>query len=301
MKRNKIFSLLAALLGLAVGLPAMGQGVIVYKKDGTFQKFPYEQVDSIVTYNYDDPDPVMPGGAGEYTVNGVTFKMVAVKGGTFTMGATSEQSNPSSGEKPTHTVTLSDFAIGETEVTQELWLAVMGTNPSQWTINLQCPVDNVSWNDCQDFLEKLNELTGMQFTLPTEAQWEYAARGGASSKGYQYSGSNTLDDVAWYTKNSQMTEMYPYRTRPVKLKQPNELGLYDMSGNVREWCRDWYGSYSSSLQTDPTGPSTGLNRLYRGGCWALSAPNCRVTCRTPSSPTSGVYNGLRLALSSSYW
>lgn len=295
MKRNKIFSLLAALLGLAVGLPAMGQGVIVYKKDGTFQKFPYEQVDSIVTYNYDDPDPVMPGGAGEYTVNGVTFKMVAVKGGTFTMGATSEQSNPSSGEKPTHTVTLSDFAIGETEVTQELWQAVMGTNPSYFTGDLQRPVEQVSWNDCQTFIEKLNELTGMQFSLPTEAQWEYAARGGASSQGYQYSGSNTLGDVAWYTSNSSST------THPVKSKQANELGLYDMSGNVREWCQDWYGSYSSSSQTDPTGFTSGSSRVLRGGGWYYAARHCRVAGRyydTPSLRFSSC--GLRLALSSSY-
>jgi sulfatase modifying factor 1 len=295
MKRNKIFSLLAALLGLAVGLPAMGQGVIVYKKDGTFQKFPYEQVDSIVTYNYDDPDPVMPGGAGEYTVNGVTFKMVAVKGGTFTMGATSEQSNPSSDEKPVHTVTLSDFAIGETEVTQELWQAVMGTNPSYFIGNLQRPVEQVSWNDCQTFIEKLNELTGMQFSLPTEAQWEYAARGGASSQGYQYSGSNTLADVAWYTSNSSST------THPVKSKQANELGLYDMSGNVVEWCQDWYGSYSSSSQTDPTGFTSGSYRVLRGGGWIYSARNCRVANRDYDTPSNRYYyNGLRLALSSSY-
>lgn len=295
MKRNKIFSLLAALLGLAVGLPAMGQGVIVYKKDGTFQKFPYEQVDSIVTYNYDDPDPVMPGGAGEYTVNGVTFKMVAVKGGTFTMGATSEQSNPSSGEKPTHTVTLSDFAIGETEVTQELWQAVMGTNPSYFTGDLQRPVEQVSWNDCQTFIEKLNELTGMQFSLPTEAQWEYAARGGASSQGYQYSGSNTLGDVAWFGSNSSST------THPVKSKQPNELGLYDMSGNVLEWCQDWLGSYSSSPQTDPTGPSSGSYRVVRGGSWNNTVASCRVPYRGGNSPSSRYkFDGLRLALSSSY-
>lgn len=295
MKRNKIFSLLAALLGLAVGLPAMGQGVIVYKKDGTFQKFPYEQVDSIVTYNYDDPDPVMPGGAGEYTVNGVTFKMVAVKGGTFTMGATSEQSISLDNEKPTHAVTLSDFAIGETEVTQELWQAVMGTNPSYFTGDLQRPVEQVSWNDCQTFIDKLNELTGMQFSLPTEAQWEYAARGGASSQGYQYSGSNTLGDVAWFESNSSST------THPVKSKQPNELGLYDMSGNVLEWCQDWLGSYSSSPQTDPTGPSSGSYRVVRGGSWNGTVANCRVPYRGGNSPSSRYkFDGLRLALSSSY-
>ena len=258
--------------------------------------FPYETIDSIVTYNYDEAPPT--GGNttndGEnkvYTVNGVSFTMVAVKGGTFTMGATAEQTGALSDESPTHSVTLSDFYIGETEVTQELWQAVMGSNPSSFTGNMQRPVENVSWNDCQTFITKLNELTGETFALPTEAQWEYAARGGNASKGYlYYSGSNSIGDVAWYADNSSGT------THPVKSKSPNELGLYDMSGNVREWCADWYGSYSSTSQTNPVGPNTGSNRVLRGGSWISCALYCRFAYRYDNSPSStSDYDGFRLA------
>ena len=221
-----------------------------------------------------------------YTVNGVSFKMIAVKGGTFQMGS----DDGYEWEKPVHQVTLSDYYIGETEVTQELWSAVMGSNPSRFSGNMQCPVEMVSWNDCQTFISKLNELTGATFRLPTEAQWEFAARGGNNSQGYIYSGSNTIDDVAWYTSNSSST------THPVKTKAPNELGIYDMSGNVLEWCSDWYGSYSSAAQTDPTGPSTGSSRVRRGGSWGHNAAHCRVVYRSNYAPTCGVSDlGLRLA------
>ena len=230
-------------------------------------------------------------GNKEYTVNGVRFKMIAVAGGTFTMGATSEQQNPEADEKTTHTVTLSDYYIGETEVTQELWAAVMGDNPSELTGNMQRPVEYVNWYDCQTFIQKLNELTGANFRLPTEAEWEYAARGGRNSRGYQYSGSNNLGDVAWYYDNSSNT------MHPVKTKSPNELGIYDMSGNVYEWCQDWYGDYSSSSQTNPTGPSTGSHRVLRGGSWDSSACYCRTAYRYEDLPGSGgYYIGLRLAL-----
>lgn len=225
-----------------------------------------------------------------YTVNGVSFKMIAVKGGTFTMGATSEQTGAYSDESPTHSVTLSDYYIGETEVTQELWSAVMGGNPSNFTGNMQRPVEMVSWNDCQTFITKLNELTDETFRLPTEAQWEYAARGGNQAQGRLYSGSNTLDDVAWYTSNSSST------THPVKTKAPNELGIYDMSGNVWEWCSDWKGDYSSAAQTAPTGPHTGSYRVYRGGGFGNRATNCHVTRRSSSQPTVAYCDlGLRLA------
>lgn len=227
-----------------------------------------------------------------FTVNGVSFNMIAVKGGTFTMGATSEQgSDARDDEKPTHQVTLSDYCIGETEVTQELWQAVMGSNPSYFTGNLQRPVEYVSWNDCQEFIKKLNQLTGKTFRLPTEAEWEYAARGGSQSQGYKYAGSNTIGDVAWYTSNSSST------THPVGQKQANELGLYDMSGNVCEWCQDWYGSYSSSSQTNPTGPSSGSIRVGRGGSWLYYARYCRVSYRFYGTPTAGSnVLGFRLAL-----
>lgn len=231
-------------------------------------------------------------GNTEYSVNGVSFTMVAVEGGTFTMGATSEQgSDAYDNEKPAHQVTLSDYYIGETEVTQELWQAVMGSNPSYFTGNLQRPVECVSWDDCQTFISKLNNLTGENFCLPTEAEWEYAARGGNASEGYKYSGSNTIGDVAWCLDNSS-------ETHPVKTKQANELGIYDMSGNVWEWCADRYSSsyYASSPLDNPVGPSSGSDRVLRGGSWRSFAVGCRVARRSYDYPDFRYDNfGLRLA------
>ena len=222
--------------------------------------------------------------------------MVYVEGGTFTMGATTEQTTEAdSDERPTHKVTLSDYYIGETEVTQALWHAVMGTNPSYFTGDNN-PVEKVSYTDCIEFINKLNELfsgklNGMKFALPTEAQWEFAARGGNKSRGYKYSGSNYIGDVAWYDNNSDS------KTHPVAQKRPNELGLYDMSGNVWEWCRDWYGGYSSSSQTNPIGPTNGSCRVIRGGSWDGSARYCRVSSRNYPYPSCRRYNlGFRLAL-----
>lgn len=225
------------------------------------------------------------------TVNGVSFDMIKVEGGTFTMGATSEQGNDAYiDEKPTHKVTLSDYYIGETEVTQALWQAVMGSNPSDFKGNSK-PVERVSWNDCQEFIRKLNSLTGRTFRLPTEAEWEFAARGGNESKGYKYSGSYSIDNVAWYRSNSFN------ETRAVKTKSPNELGIYNMSGNVLEWCQDWYGSYSSNAQTNPAGPSNGSYRVLRGGSWDYYAWECRVSDRSHCSPRgSSSCIGLRLVL-----
>ena len=227
-----------------------------------------------------------------FTVNGVSFTMVAVEGDTFTMGATAEQeSDAFSGEKPAHQVTLSSYSIGQTEVTQELWQAVMGSNPSQFTGNLQHPVEKVTWNDCQTFLTELNQLTGKNFRLPTEAEWEFAARGGNQSKGYKYSGTNTISVVGWYDENSGS------KTHPVASKVPNELGLYDMTGNVWEWCQDWHGNYSSDAQTDPVGPSTGTNRVSRGGSHGSYPRISRVSYRQFFSPTYVYFGvGLRLVL-----
>ncbi|MBQ9465378.1 MAG: formylglycine-generating enzyme family protein [Muribaculaceae bacterium] len=234
-----------------------------------------------------------------YTVNGVTFKMVAVAGGTFTMGATSEQgSDAYNSEKPAHQVTLSDYWIGETEVTEGLWTAVMGSNPSYYNKGDIYPVEYVTWNDCQTFISKLNSLTGETFRLPTEAEWEFAARGGTQSQGYKYSGSNTIGDVAWYYVNAyNVGSSSPnYGKHPVATKAANELGLYDMSGNVWEWCQDWYGSYSGAAQTDPTGSIAGSSRVKRGGSWYYNAGNCRVSCRSRRTPSYRSYNlGLRLA------
>ena len=228
-----------------------------------------------------------------FTVNGVSFTMVEVEGGTFTMGATAEQGFAAKkDEKPAHQVTLSTFSIGKTEVTQELWQAVMGSNPSYIIGNMNRPVECVSWEDCQTFITKLNELTGKTFRLPTEAEWEFAARGGNMSEGYRYAGSSIIDDVAWYSNNSGSV------TRPVGTKDMNELGLYDMSGNVFEWCQDWYGEYSDEAQTNPTGPEMGYPyRVIRGGSWVNAASSCRVSCRGAEVEFGGIrYVGLRLAL-----
>ncbi len=236
--------------------------------------------------------PQNQSGLNEQTfrVKGVEFKMIKVEGGTFSMGATSEQEDDAFGwEKPVHSVTLSDYYIGETEVTQELWEAVMGSNPSEFKGDNQRPVESVSWNDCQEFIKKLNRLTGKEFRLPTEAEWEYAARGGKYSRGYKYSGSNDADEVAWYARNSGST------THSVKTKKANELGLCDMSGNVYEWCNDWYGDYQSNSQTNPTGPSEGEFRVLRGGSWYNSDEHVRVSDRDADTPVSRS-DGLRLAL-----
>ena len=228
----------------------------------------------------------------EININSITSQMVYVQGGTFMMGATSEQGCAAySDEKPAHRVTLSGFYIGKYEVTQSLWRAVMYYNPSRFKGD-NLPVEMVSWDDCQQFIKKLNAITGKSFRLPTEAEWEYAARGGKQSRHFQYSGSDNLDDVAWYGDNSNR------KTYPVGTKRPNELGIYDMSGNVWEWCQDWYGSYSSDAKTDPKGPSNGSRRVIRGGCWGNSARSCRSSIRDYYAP-DGCYDdlGLRLALS----
>ena len=226
-----------------------------------------------------------------YIVNGVSFNMITVAGGTFTMGSLVGDSEAYDDEMPAHKVTLSDFSIGETEVTQELWLAVMDSNPSKKTGDLQRPVESVNWADCQDFIWRLNDLTGEEFRLPTEAEWEYAARGGKESKGYKYSGSNDINEVAWYEKNYSSGG-----TKPVKTKQPNELGIYDMSGNVGEWCSDWHRYYSASAQTNPTGPSFGSDRVNRGGDYYSEVSRCRVAYRGNNPPNlTSYFIGLRLA------
>ena len=232
------------------------------------------------------------GGNKTFTANGVSFTMIYVQGGTFTMGATSEQgSDVESDEKPAHSVTLSSYYIGETEVTQALWQAVMGSNPSNFTGDSRLPVEQVSWEDCQTFISRLNSLTGQHFRLPTEAQWEFAARGGNRSRGYKYSGSNNVGVVAWYDYNSSG------KIHEVAAKAPNELSIYDMSGNVWEWCQDWYGSYSSSAQTNPTGPLSGSSRVNRGGSGLNDARLCRVAFRGDASPDFRDSRlGFRLAL-----
>jgi formylglycine-generating enzyme required for sulfatase activity len=222
------------------------------------------------------------------------IEMVPVAGGTFTMGCTGNDC--SDREKPSHSVTLSSFKIGRCEVTQAQWLAVMGSWPgkepsSEYGLGDSYPAYNVSWDDVQAFISKLNQLTGKRYRLPTEAEWEYAARGGQQTHGYTYSGSNTIGDVAWYEENSGET------THAVGTKQPNELGLYDMSGNVWEWCSDWYDDYNSSAQTNPTGASDGSDRVYRGGGWGNGTAFCAVSNRYRSGPSDrSVSLGFRLVL-----
>ena len=236
------------------------------------------------------PQLVAVEGSQTFTVNGVKFTMVPVEGGTFTMGATSEQvGDAEDDENPAYQVTLSDYYIGQTEVTQALWEAVMGSNPSFFKGD-NLPVEQVSWNDCQVFIQKLNQLTGKQFRLPTEAEWEYAARGGRKRRGYKYAGGNNIGSVAWYSGNSGNG------THTIATKQANELGVYDMSGNVWEWCSDWYDGYQSSSQSDPQGPSSGSDRVGRGGSYDSSAGYCRVSNRYGILPDyRGDNLGLRLS------
>ncbi len=223
------------------------------------------------------------------------MEMILVQGGTFMMGATPEQTEDCfEDEIPVHEVSLSDFYIGKYPVTQKVWEEIMGDNPSHFKGD-DLPVESVSWDDIQEFLVKLNAKTGKVYRLPTEAEWEFAARGGSLSQGFKYAGSNNLDEVAWhadkYTRNP--------RTHPIGLKKPNELGLYDMSGNVIEWCEDWWGDYLSTAQNNPKGPSSGAsNRVYRGGCWNSSAFMCRVSYRSGYKPwyRSGSI-GFRLVMS----
>lgn len=233
----------------------------------------------------------------EFTLGRISFTMIYVEGGTFTMGATSEQGRGTDkDEKPAHQVTLSDYYIGQTEVTQDLWEEIMGDVPLKKYNGSKYPVSKVSWEDCQKFIDKLNivfasQLSGKRFALPTEAQWEYAARGGKKSKGYKYSGSNTVGNVAWYKDNSDQL------SHPVGTKSANELGIYDMSGNVREWCSDRFSWYTREPQTNPTGGSTDEDRICRGGSWLEDEKSCRVSYRHYEAPDKKYSNiGLRLVI-----
>jgi formylglycine-generating enzyme required for sulfatase activity len=216
------------------------------------------------------------------------IEMVFVQGGTFQMGS----ENGESDEKPTHSVTLYDFYISKTEVTQVQWRNIMGNNPSYFKNCDKCPVEQVSWDDIQEFINKINIKTGKKYRLPTEAEWEYSARGGNKSKGFIFSGSNILGEVAWFNNNSDS------RPHPVAEKLPNELGIYDMSGNVNEWCADFYGDYSSSAQINPKGPLNEPAHIYRGGSWNYEARKCRSVYRDLYFPSIHNSNlGFRLAYS----
>ena len=228
----------------------------------------------------------------QITVNGVSFKMVLVQGGTFIMGSKpTDGVDVESNECPAHEVTIGDYYIAETEVTQELWLAVMGDNPSHCQDDPRRPVENVSMFDCAKFVDRLTELTGKVFRLPTEAEWEYAARGASMSRGYAFAGSDDVNLVACYGDGTVTTPSL------VTAKRPNELGLYDMSGNVMEWCQDFYSGYDEFPQVNPVGPESGKENIIRGGAWDCPAPRCRVAARDVMSPQAAAGNvGLRLAM-----
>ena len=227
----------------------------------------------------------------DITIKDVTFSMIKVDGGTFIMGATPEQKDAKVDEEPPHSVTLSEYYIGETEVTNALWSTIMGSNPSLPNFNAyDLPVNMVTWDECQRFISRLNSLTGLSFSLPTEAQWEYAARGASFSKQYIYAGGKSINDVCWFKGNSKK------HIRKVKDKRPNELGLYDMSGNVFEWCSDWYAPYKAIEENNPNGPSyPGNTKVVRGGSYSTENTQVRVSCRHSGSPQSK-YDGFGMRL-----
>ena len=243
-------------------------------------------IDMLLTGATPHPEPVT------VDVNGVTFVMVPVQGGSFMMGATPDETGYASrNEFPAHKVTLSGYYISQTEVTWEQWLAVTESDIASFDGDLHGPVVNVNLIDCCKFVDKLTELTGKVFRMPTEAEWEFAARGGAGGIHYLFSGSDDADKVAWYYDNS---DGMPHT---VATKSPNSLGIYDMSGNVLEWCQDFYSWYDGAPQVNPVGPESGYTNVVRGGGWDWDSMSCRVTCRCSYDPLERANNlGMRVVM-----
>ncbi len=263
--------------------------VFVYSFQGSGKEFHIIQSGNLpdVSRNYTE------------TTAGLNMEMIFVQGGLFVMGCTEEQDlDCYENEYYPHNVTLNHFYIGKFEVTQAQWRTVMGessplSSPSFFRGCDNCPVESISWNEAREFLEKLSAMTGKTYRFPTEAEWEYAARGGVegtlnNSQTYKYAGSDNINDVAWYRNNSGS------RPQPVGSKEPNGLGIYDMSGNVWEWCSDWYGVYGI-CETNPQGPESGTDKVLRGGSWRSSHRTCRVSHRNHSKQGTKInFFGLRV-------
>lgn len=244
---------------------------------------------------YAKPKPTIPDSLQvlHFDVNGVPFDMQRVEGGVFVMGGTREQHRERiSTDLPTHTVALDAYYIASTEVTQALWKAVM----PEWEFFEELylpnfPISYISWNDCQEFVRRLDSITGMPFRLPTEAEWEFAARGGNRSKGFRFAGGNIVENVSWGLSSAG------FRTHEVGKKQPNEVGLYDMTGNVSEWCSDWYAPYHFGTVPNPQGPTTGKEKIIRGSSYSNCQDNSYLSHRYMAVPTEATsYCGMRLAL-----
>ena len=278
-----------ALIGFLLGQPAGDTDLVVTDVNGDGMADIVDVTD-IIAWLLCTPIPQTH--EVTITVNGVEFTMVYVEGGTFTMGATEEQAGVARrNEYPPHEVTLSSYYIGKTEVTQELWVAVAGGNPSYFQGDLQRPIENVSMFNCAKFVDQLSELTGKVFRLPTEAEWEFAARGGNLSQHFRYAGSDDVKSVAWY---EDVSDGAPHA---VALLAPNELGLYDMCGNVCEWCQDWYYMYDGTAQVNPVGPESGNDNVVRGGSFFCTPNGCRVSTRYDLNPYERTNDlGLRLVM-----
>lgn len=272
----KLFRLSVILMGLALSATMMAQGIIRHKPP--------------VTPSSTKRQSAQPAAspAKQQAVAQLIGNMVYVQGGTFTMGRTSSKAYwCDDSDQPAHQVTVGSFYICKYEVTQKLWKAFMGNNPS-WTKADNMPVEWVNWVTAQKFIRKLNAFSGKKFRLPTEAEWEYAARGGNRSHNYLYSGSDDINAVAWWKDNSGD------KLHPVGTKRPNELGLYDMTGNAYEWCSDWQEPYQSGAQTNPKGPQTGDWKVMRGGNQSSSESESGVMTRSQCMPDIATCCGLRL-------
>jgi len=290
---ERIASQVVDCFAFALGLDSTGSHSQTFKSDIEPKQDRTIRKDAASEQRYDSETNTNFTNETKIALHPAEPEMVFVKGGTFMMGATPEQGDECyTDEYPAHEVMVSDFHIGKYEVTQAQWKAIMGNNPSYFK-GEELPVEKVSWDEVQVFIRKLNALTGKEYRLPTEAEWEFAARGGNKSKGYKYSGSNNVGDVAWFEDNSGK------QTHPVGTKSPNELDIYDMSGNVWEWCSDWYGKYSSDVETNPQGPVSGSRRVARGGGWYYRTGRMRVSNRDGIVPVyRSYYLGFRLACSS---